>query len=155
RAGDDGLFALEHVVAVENERTAGCAGDIDDLDAFDGLRAESFTVDDVDLGVAGGAAPHHEPIRGRVVSGKDRLDLERAAVADIIAGDSERADAAARRNHAAIGYSADLSGAFQTSCFRDRDPAAKHAAHGKRTTGNRGGSGISSVVSGDHERACP
>lgn len=66
----DGLLAGDLVVADEREGTVGSAGDVDDLDAFDRLRADAADIVNDDLGGAfGRAAPEgHRVGRGAVVA---------------------------------------------------------------------------------------
>src|SRR3546814_14745742 len=99
--GNHRLFALEDIIAVKREYTVGRPGDVDDLDTLGRQPAKPAAVEDCDLRIARGRTIHHQTIRAGCIPAKHGLDLQRAAIAGIIARHRPLADSAAsRRDHA-------------------------------------------------------
>src|SRR3546814_1938796 len=85
---------------------------------------------------------------------KHGLDLQRAAIAGIIARHRQLADSAAsRRDDACVGDASDAAVAFQPACRRNAHRAAQNAVHGKRAASDLGGGRIAAVIGGYDERA--
>src|SRR5690606_27291282 len=146
-AGDDRLLALELVIAVQGESTGRCTGHVDDLDALHRLRPDAIAVSHAYLGLSGGRARPAKPIRCRAVVAESRLDPQRPAVARIVAGHGQRADAAtARCDDATVGNAPDPPGSFQPAGRADVHRAAETALDIERAGRHRSRSDMGVVV---------
>ena len=91
---------IEGIAPQQREIARGHTTDFDDFNAVVGLCAGAAEIDNPDIGATGRIAGDHQHVRGRTVIAKHCLDLNRAAIADIVARHGQGADRVARRDGA-------------------------------------------------------
>src|SRR5690606_13065809 len=81
-------------------------------------------------------AEDHQPVGCRVIAAKGGLDFEHTAIADVIAGNGERAEAVARCHRTRVEHAADPAVTAEAALLRHIHVAAEHAIENPRVGGS-------------------